>query len=778
MTATRRSPRTAPKTDDEMEDEAPLEVRNGDLDANANAIENGGELAGAGAALDPSKKRKRNKKKSKSRNRSDSTSSAYMDTSTDSEESEEPPRKRQTIAKASRKKPPPPTQMASPKQHGQHTIIATEGAAASVPNLSTPVLRAPPAFLLHEPDPNDDQELSLPPSNFSPVNQEQNPLFADHTDNINDQSFLDCAPAPAPPASFPPLPFIPEQEGEQPVHDNTDAKPFRFRIPSIHGILLTLSWTYVASVLLWALLLRTPPIRPSASNTNTTSTDSPACFRNNVHSPVKYQGVCSTMDPSLFSNCPRYALCFGGSVSDCQFGGKSLELQQGAKDYYQWNGHYCEPTKEVEDTLKAIVDTLESWTLAHACREGQHSTNPNQYPEPAWTKCPTAPLFVLTQVTEQLLTRDDLPTLPFDVRHPLDAYTFVSQLSSDNDNDFNLILSAMPSQIAPQTRSRRGWFGGRRFQQSSLALMDKPYIAAGTPLIGLSSHGATSKAFWPLWLQCWWQGLPRGSNRSAPTSSGASQATVQQEEGNSTVVNDTTKSPERGSTTNFTKAQTASTPKDQQAKQEPSVKKKLMLNVKPDKKMTKSKMGMAKAGNNTGPLRAIGQRILLPVTTLLASRSSNATTIPSSSYSQSGAHYWYPTLSSIGVVVVLVLYYLQYQSKLEKSWIPEIARIKELALKYIQTATNGGWHLMHLRDAVLQAEQDVHGTERRHLERDIWPRVLRQLQADDRIARSDVPSPTGKRQTIISWVGEKNVEKSANEGLPSMDQHVTFEDTA
>ena len=346
------------------------------------------------------------------------------------------------------------------------------------------------------------------------------------------------------------------------------------------------------------------------------------------------------------------------------------------------------------------------------------------------------------------------------------------------DNDLNLILSAMPSQIAPQTRSRRGWFGGRRFQQSSLALMDKPYIAAGTPLIGLSSHGATSKAFWPLWLQCWWQGLPRGSNRSAPTSSGASQATVQQEEGNSTVVNDTTKSPERGSTTNFTKAQTASTPKDQQAKQEPSVKKKLMLNVKPDKKMTKSKMGMAKAGNNTGPLRAIGQRILLPVTTLLASRSSNATTIPSSSYSQSGAHYWYPTLSSIGVVVVLVLYYLQYQSKLEKSWIPEIARIKELALKYIQTATNGGWHLMHLRDAVLQAEQDVHGTERRHLERDIWPRVLRQLQADDRIARSDVPSPTGKRQTIISWVGEKNVEKSANEGLPSMDQHVTFEDTA
>ena len=182
----------------------------------------------------------------------------------------------------------------------------------------------------------------------------------------------------------------------------------------------------------------------------------------------------------------------------------------------------------------------------------------------------------------------------------------------------------------------------------------------------------------------------------------------------------------------------------------------------------------------------IGQMLLVPPVFKRVNQTATATaTAFSNNYSQYGTHKIYPTLGLIGALIVVGLYFIQYQSHLRHSWIPDIARVKELAVRRIQEATNGGWSVLHLRDAVVEAaDNGMPHTTRRHLERNIWPEVLDQLDADARICRSEMTTRSGKRQIILSWAGgeEEDSEEESDEYLDTDDPlrtapQVAFENT-
>jgi hypothetical protein len=118
---------------------------------------------------------------------------------------------------------------------------------------------------------------------------------------------------------------------------------------------------------------------------------------------------------------------------------------------------------------------------------------------------------------------------------------------------------------------------------------------------------------------------------------------------------------------------------------------------------------------------------------------------------------FYPLASLIGFICIVCLRVKQMRSRFYQELRPEVANVKDLAIQKIQQATNGGWIVSHLRDAVGSAmEFDPEGAPYDHLMRRIWPLVVVELQNDDRLEHSVVVScTTGQSQEVVAWKSEE-----------------------
>eukprot|EP00797_Seminavis_robusta_P016303 Sro242_g096650.1 n/a (436) ;mRNA; r:52209-53516 len=126
----------------------------------------------------------------------------------------------------------------------------------------------------------------------------------------------------------------------------------------------------------------------------------------------------------------------------------------------------------------------------------------------------------------------------------------------------------------------------------------------------------------------------------------------------------------------------------------------------------------------------------------------------------------YMVICLSGLVFTGYIQYHNHRLKRHRTWMPQVARLRELALDHIEEATNGGYVTTHLRDAVLAAallyEEDANNQERRHLQRNIWPTAMKQLRDNPHVFESTVvSSTTGRAQRVLSWRRTLVVEKDA-----------------
>ena len=122
----------------------------------------------------------------------------------------------------------------------------------------------------------------------------------------------------------------------------------------------------------------------------------------------------------------------------------------------------------------------------------------------------------------------------------------------------------------------------------------------------------------------------------------------------------------------------------------------------------------------------------------------------------------YHPLMSFGISLVTGIFVIARRRKIRHAWqTQEVNRIRQLTLQRLQNPgapgeglRQGEMSVMHLRDSLswdLYAEDDL---KRREFLFDIWPRVVRQIQQDNRVRKQHRPL-AGVGREIWTWVATK-----------------------
>ena len=428
----------------------------------------------------------------------------------------------------------------------------------------------------------------------------------------------------------------------------------------------------------------------------------------------------------------------------------------------------CQLSAASQQSLNEIVSVLEEWTLACACRGGSSTSSSTaagvKYPDPALAE--TEPLFVVEDVMKSI----HADTAPFQTTNVQDAVSFLQAVMADDEKASLLSLSTMPDLHF----SRR----------------QKPQVAAkGTPIVGLSSQRAASLRSWwlPLSWQCSWNKMPFVGLQKAETMKVEAPKDLK----TASVPKDTVKLPK--GTTPVDEKPIASIKKLEEKKKPAETKKptppvpKVETKVpapKPTPPPKKKDSGTEKATSEPSSggwgnlLKTVKNTVVKPVTKKSGKGSDASGSSTKSAFSISSIFAFmisqqFELLASVlALFGILYVYYQQQQESTEahQDWMPEVARLREIAIERIQNATNGGWEVSHLRDSVVgaaaaspskaegnlkAAASTIRGRQEeqeQHLQNDIWPRVLEQLQEDDRITQSTLVSATsGRAQTVVAW---------------------------
>ena len=588
-----------------------------------------------------------------------------------------------------------------------------------------------------------------------------------------------------------------------------------------HLVLLFLCWSYVAAILLYGFLA---PAQKNASSRGHRRLPPPSsyfikCYRNNVHTKVKYQGICADWDPEDLLECPNKALCWGGTVHDCRFGGKSMGLfMPDTPEYYELAPNkQCVWTQAVNDTVAEMTDALQLWTLAHTCRhKGTTPTTSSKssleelpYPKAVWMHNETEqPMFLMTDLMQNLTNP------PFNTSHDDDTLQFMQMIQEGGDPSL-LVVDNMPD----LGKSRR-IFGILKPVRDSV-------VEAGTPLVGLKNPPSRPWYMMSLPIQCWWNNMPihntkPGSMMSMTTNSETANKAAMikgvQEKATTKNMEEPSKSTPRGAmkmgtldaTTSKNKRRTMlggskqseeedknllnlrlrqpQSPSDAKAKfvkpkqRESKTSEKVKATVS---KKDKSKQAKTTAGETEQSLLSTGFRSFLDrFESILFLNLNNGDGKADESVSPLWSTYLFPLSSMIGFVVVVYLQVNQTRARLYRLWQPEIANMKDQAMEMIQEASRGGWIVTHLRGAVLDAlEEDQESEHYQHLRRNIWPLALKKLQEDERLEHSAVVShTTGQPQSVLAWKENQNsnetspVRESERLGTRNKRRTVTIQD--
>lgn len=752
------------------------------------------DSATASASTNNSSPSKKDKKRSSSKRAKAAAAAAAAregEDESDDSEADEPPRKK--AATASTKKAPPPTtkRSASPKRSTKKAPPAAAAAAAVAPTSpkrktkksaaddnnaegnATPSRkskRAASASLLDSdliatPDSNNNNnnEMPMPPPITQLHRTQSTPLELALEHQVVANAKADMAAEPLPFTGPPPahlLKFAPQEaeegydnnlternidttnnvEGDDIIIrtineededeevdnnrlDHPKLEPSFWSVQDVHTVLLVACWSFVAFIVLqsaYRRLIVAPSMTPFQ------------CVQNRVGTQGKYQGICEHMDATSFRDCPSHALCWGGSIHDCRFGGKSNVLEDGP-DFFELDPatKECQTTAAVKASVSKTVSILEDWTLAHICRGSSAPAVPSAsdthpYPDAIIGYADgSGTAFVATDVMKEISPEN----VPFATMDEKDVMHFLDTVVVGDDS--LLVLIDMPD-LGRQLRKEQA-------------------VPAGTRLLGLSAQtGASLQKWWlPLSVQCAMKGMPRGSTPQSGSAVPADDS-IKLRKGATIAEEKPTKQ----------KKEEKKKVDAEPMKKEETIKEK----VQPEKKQKKGEVKeptfaekvkrtfiKPATKQNGTPTAATGNK--------LAQQSLSAALL--ATLFSEGFRTW---ISLIAFIIVLYQYYTQEREKveIESAWIPEVARLRELALDRIQQATNGGWILTHLQDSVVGAASTVGDDanadaavirhQQEHLQHDIWPRVVEQLEGDKRVLQSIVVSNTsGKSQTVLSW---------------------------
>ena len=661
--------------------------------------------------------------------------------------------------------PPPITQL----QRTQSTPLELELQHQVVVNAQSDLQQKPPPY------------TEAPPAHLMQFAPRAAPEGYDDQDSISDWDDLDEAERHY---------FLQDDDDDD---DDKLLEPSAWTLQDVHILLKGLSWMYIISLTLQSLYRRTivAPFFVSPQQ---------FCYRNNVPTATHYQGICQQLlDTTAFQDCPRHALCWGGSLIDCRFGGGGGGGQSSSSSsssnathssyYYELDPatKTCQLTAASQASFGEIVSVLEEWTLAYACRGGSSTLSSTaggvQYPDPAWAE--TEPFFVVEDVMKSI----GAETAPFRTSHVEDAVTFLQAAMADDDKAALLSTTTMPNLHF----SRR----------------QKPQVAAkGTPIVGLSSkHALSLRSWWlPLSWQCSWNKMPFVGLQKAETMKVEAPKDLKTPLPKDTVKlsKGTTPTEEKPIASKKKPAEKKTPPTKKPSPVVPTAETKAPVSkpTKPPKNKdaaTKSPSEPSSSGGWSNLLKTVKNKVIKPVTKNSGKGSDASGTNTKSNVSITALfaflisqqfELWASVFSVIGV---LYLYYQQQGTEFKNEWMPEVARLRELAIDRIQNATNGGWEVSHLRDAVVgaaaasptkargnlaaaaSAVRDRQEEQQEHLQKVIWPRVLEQLREDDRIAQSTLVSATsGRAQTVVAWKASSGGDDEGSSETPG--KKVTIEE--
>ncbi len=125
----------------------------------------------------------------------------------------------------------------------------------------------------------------------------------------------------------------------------------------------------------------------------------------------------------------------------------------------------------------------------------------------------------------------------------------------------------------------------------------------------------------------------------------------------------------------------------------------------------------------------------------------------------------YPLMSLIGLITMAIVHEARSFQKRRIHLVKDVARMRDMAFDKLQDQSDTAHALLHLRDdivATLTADQDVlQGArqQRQHWITEVWPRVVPQLQQDNRIKKTQRVEVGGKRRDYWQWVAAKSASK-------------------
>lgn len=119
----------------------------------------------------------------------------------------------------------------------------------------------------------------------------------------------------------------------------------------------------------------------------------------------------------------------------------------------------------------------------------------------------------------------------------------------------------------------------------------------------------------------------------------------------------------------------------------------------------------------------------------------------------------YPLISLIGLLTVIGVRQVQSFQKHRINLVKDVARMRDMAFDRLQDQPDTAHAVLHLRDdivATLTAHLNVlngrASQQRQYWITDVWPRVIPQLQQDNRIKKTQRVEMGGKRRDYWQWV--------------------------
>ena len=121
----------------------------------------------------------------------------------------------------------------------------------------------------------------------------------------------------------------------------------------------------------------------------------------------------------------------------------------------------------------------------------------------------------------------------------------------------------------------------------------------------------------------------------------------------------------------------------------------------------------------------------------------------------------YPLISLIGLVVVVIVKrirnYRAYRSKL----VCDIAQARQMAYEFLQNYNTQSHVVLHIRDEIAMNLYPYSNAKRQYLIHDVWPRLIPDLKADNRIRKS-TKVMEGKPRDVWQWVAVASTKKEVH----------------